>query len=169
MSLLYDAVNGEKLFHQEDNFQKETSPQGHYIKGAIGKFPDMYCENCGKEFSERQKYCTRCGIDTDSGSQVLSTGSFESLLEELHAISYSLERLRPLADSAHILASRITKQLIHRREEILDKFAKALDVTEVVETPERVSYLRDSARSLIGSGEEIDAVSYTHLTLPTKA
>ena len=116
----------------------------------------MYCENCGKEFSERQKYCTRCGIDTDSGSQVLSTGSFESLLEELHAISYSLERLRPLADSAHILASRITKQLIHRREEILDKFAKALDVTEVVETPERVSYLRDSARSLIGSGEEID-------------
>ncbi len=116
----------------------------------------MYCENCGKEFSERQRYCTSCGIDTGSRSQVLSTGSLESLLEELHAISYSLERLRPLSDSAHILASKITKHLTRRREEILDKFAKALDVTKVVETPERASYLRECARSVTGSEGEID-------------
>ncbi len=86
----------------------------------------------------------------------MSTSSLESLLEELRAISYSLESLKPLANSAHILAYRITKHLMNRREGILDKFAKALDVTEVVETPDRASYLRDSARSLIGSGEELD-------------
>ena len=86
----------------------------------------------------------------------MPAGSTEFLLEELHAISYSLTKLRPLADSASIPAATITKHLTRRREEILDKFAKMLDVTEAVETPERASYLRAAARLLIGSEEEID-------------
>ena len=79
----------------------------------------MYCKNCGKEIQINQRFCTLCGVEAILDPDTPSTPSFETYIEELRAIRFSLGRIDQYTESDDKLALSISEDLKSQEQEVI--------------------------------------------------
>ena len=107
----------------------------------------MYCKNCGKEIQINQRFCTLCGVEAIPDPDTPSIPSFETYIEELRAIRFSLGRIDQYTESDDKLALSISEDLKLQEQEVILGLNHSLDSIGSGETPGRLNYLRQVIES----------------------